>query len=59
MRTQLDLFALMGTQMILGGLMMCVVGAMTGELPRWHWSGPLRALLPHHPHRRITDQLAH
>jgi drug/metabolite transporter (DMT)-like permease len=36
---QLDLFAMMGLQMLLGGIWMALAGAMSGELPRWNWSG--------------------
>jgi drug/metabolite transporter (DMT)-like permease len=33
-----DLFALIGLQMLLGGLWMALAGLALGELPRWHWS---------------------
>jgi drug/metabolite transporter (DMT)-like permease len=33
-----DLFALIGLQMLLGGVWMALVGLALGELPLWHWS---------------------
>jgi drug/metabolite transporter (DMT)-like permease len=35
---ELDLFALVGLQMLLGGVWMTLAGLILGELPRWHWS---------------------
>jgi drug/metabolite transporter (DMT)-like permease len=35
---ELDLFALVGLQMLLGGVWMTLAGLSLGELPRWHWS---------------------
>jgi drug/metabolite transporter (DMT)-like permease len=35
---QLDLFALMGSQMLLGGLWMALVGTLLGEADQWRWS---------------------
>jgi drug/metabolite transporter (DMT)-like permease len=34
----LDLFALIGLQMLLGGVWMALAGFALGELPLWHWS---------------------
>jgi drug/metabolite transporter (DMT)-like permease len=34
----LDLFALIGVQMLLGGVWMALAGLALGELPLWHWS---------------------
>ncbi|MEO6078904.1 MAG: EamA family transporter [Steroidobacteraceae bacterium] len=34
----LDLFALIGLQMLLGGTWMALTGLALGELPLWHWS---------------------
>jgi drug/metabolite transporter (DMT)-like permease len=34
----IDLFALIGVQMLLGGVWMALAGLAFGELPRWHWS---------------------
>jgi drug/metabolite transporter (DMT)-like permease len=33
-----DLFALIGLQMLLGGTWMALAGVIHGELPLWHWS---------------------
>ena len=33
-----DLFALIGLQMLLGGAWMALAGVVRGELPLWHWS---------------------
>jgi drug/metabolite transporter (DMT)-like permease len=33
-----DLFALVGLQMLLGGVWMVLAGLIHGELPLWHWS---------------------
>jgi drug/metabolite transporter (DMT)-like permease len=33
-----DLFALVGLQMLLGGVWMALAGLVHGELPLWHWS---------------------
>lgn len=33
-----DLFALIGLQMLLGGVWMALAGLALGELPLWHWS---------------------
>jgi len=35
---QLDLFALMGSQMLLGGLWMMLAGMLWGEMDLWRWS---------------------
>jgi drug/metabolite transporter (DMT)-like permease len=35
---ELDLFALVGLQMLLGGVWMTLAGLSLGELSRWHWS---------------------
>lgn len=35
---QLDLFALMGSQMLLGGVWMMLAGVLRGEPAEWHWS---------------------
>lgn len=35
---QLDLFALMGLQMLLGGLWMVMAGMLSGEADQWTWS---------------------
>jgi drug/metabolite transporter (DMT)-like permease len=37
---QLDLFALMGSQMLLGGLWLTLVGVARGEVQQWAWSRP-------------------
>jgi drug/metabolite transporter (DMT)-like permease len=37
---QLDLFALMGVQMLLGGAWLALTGLARGELTQWHWSVP-------------------
>ena len=42
---QIDLFALVGLQMLIGGLWMALAGVALGELPRWHWSMPGLAAL--------------
>jgi drug/metabolite transporter (DMT)-like permease len=34
----IDLFALIGVQMLLGGVWMALAGLAFGELPHWHWS---------------------
>jgi drug/metabolite transporter (DMT)-like permease len=31
-------FSLIGWQMLLGGTGLLLLGALVGELPRWHWS---------------------
>jgi drug/metabolite transporter (DMT)-like permease len=36
----IDLFALMGLQMLLGGTWLVLVGLVRGELGLWHWSRP-------------------
>lgn len=36
----IDLFALMGLQMLLGGAWMVLAGALRGEPALWHWSRP-------------------
>jgi drug/metabolite transporter (DMT)-like permease len=36
----IDLFALMGTQMLLGGVWMVAVGMLRGEPAQWEWSRP-------------------
>lgn len=36
----LDLFALMGLQMLLGGVWMMLIGVLRGEPAAWHWSRP-------------------
>jgi drug/metabolite transporter (DMT)-like permease len=36
----IDLFALMGTQMLLGGVWMVAVGVLRGEPAQWEWSRP-------------------
>jgi drug/metabolite transporter (DMT)-like permease len=35
---EVDLFALIGLQMLLGGMWMALAGLAVGELPLWHWS---------------------
>jgi drug/metabolite transporter (DMT)-like permease len=35
---EVDLFALIGLQMLLGGVWMTLAGLALGELPLWHWS---------------------
>ena len=35
---EVDLFALIGLQMVLGGVWMALAGLALGELPLWHWS---------------------
>jgi drug/metabolite transporter (DMT)-like permease len=35
---QIDLFALIGLQMLLGGLVLGLGGLVRGELALWHWS---------------------
>src|SRR5262249_27331147 len=35
---EVDLFALVGLQMLLGGTWMTLAGLAFGELPLWHWS---------------------
>jgi drug/metabolite transporter (DMT)-like permease len=37
---QLDLFALMGSQMLLGGLWLLLVGVARNEVQQWTWSRP-------------------
>jgi drug/metabolite transporter (DMT)-like permease len=37
---KLDVFAMLGTQMLMGGLMLFLVGLARGELGAWHWSRP-------------------
>jgi len=37
---QLDLFALVGIQMLMGGMWMVAAGMLRGELPLWNWSRP-------------------
>ena len=37
---QLDLFALIGIQMLMGGTWMVAAGVLRGELPLWNWSRP-------------------
>jgi drug/metabolite transporter (DMT)-like permease len=37
---QLDLFALMGVQMLLGGVWLALFGLARGELTQWRWSVP-------------------
>jgi len=42
----LDIFALVGTQMLIGGAWMTLAGLLTGEAAQWHWSLPgIAALL--------------
>lgn len=36
----IDLFALMGLQMLLGGVWMALAGVLRGEPAAWHWSRP-------------------
>lgn len=36
--TVLPVLTLIGWQMLLGGLSLSLLGLITGELPRWHWS---------------------
>jgi drug/metabolite transporter (DMT)-like permease len=36
----IDLFALMGLQMLLGGTWMTLTGLALGEAAQWHWSMP-------------------
>lgn len=36
----MDLFALIGLQMLLGGVWMALAGFVRGEAPLWHWSMP-------------------
>jgi drug/metabolite transporter (DMT)-like permease len=35
----IDLFAVVGLQMLAGGTWMAIAGFMHGEAPQWHWSG--------------------
>jgi drug/metabolite transporter (DMT)-like permease len=37
---QLDLFAMVGSQMLVGGIFLVIVGVMTGEIGEWTWSRP-------------------
>jgi drug/metabolite transporter (DMT)-like permease len=37
---KLDVFAMLGTQMLLGGVMLFLVGLMRGEFDAWTWSRP-------------------
>jgi drug/metabolite transporter (DMT)-like permease len=37
---KLDIFAMLGTQMLIGGVMMFLVGLARGELSAWSWSRP-------------------
>lgn len=36
---QVDIFALVGMQMLLGGAWLTLAGLLLGEAPQWHWSG--------------------
>jgi drug/metabolite transporter (DMT)-like permease len=38
MGTRLPVFSLIGWQMLLGGIALALIGMVSGELPRWHWS---------------------
>lgn len=42
---QLDIFALVGMQMLLGGAWLTLAGLLRGELALWHWSLPGMAAL--------------
>jgi drug/metabolite transporter (DMT)-like permease len=44
-RTGLDLLSFTGLQMFVGGLMLFVPAALTGDFARWHWSGTGLAVL--------------
>jgi len=37
---KLDLFAMVGSQMLVGGILLSLVGAATGEIDEWNWSRP-------------------
>jgi drug/metabolite transporter (DMT)-like permease len=37
---QLDLFAMVGSQMLVGGILLMLVGLARGELDAWNWSRP-------------------
>jgi drug/metabolite transporter (DMT)-like permease len=37
---KLDLFAMLGTQMLIGGVMLLLAGLLHGELSSWTWSKP-------------------
>lgn len=37
---KLDLFAMVGSQMLVGGLLLTLVGLARGELDSWNWSRP-------------------